>query len=77
MPGKCCLNKSSFLFSYCNVKKCYCGFFLKFSLKTPFQGVSLKGPYTGYWKTRKSGKEKATGMGTNRGKKEKQNKKTK
>ena len=25
--------------------------FLKFSLKTPFWGVSLKGPYTGYWKT--------------------------
>ena len=48
-------------------------FFLKFFLKTPFQGVSLKGPYTGYWKTRKSRKEKAMGTGTNREKKEKTN----
>ena len=27
-------------------------FFFNWSLLTPFQGASLKGPYTGYWKTR-------------------------
>jgi len=33
-------------------------FLKKFSLRTPFQGVPLKGLYTGYWKTRNPEKKK-------------------